>query len=70
MSHFNAASVMCYRENRRTRDSQIKQLYLTHHDPDNSDVQLEERCDQIQAEYGSAYELVTLARDEMVVELT
>ena len=53
-----------------TRDSQIKQLYLTHHDPDNSDAQLEERCDQIQAEYGSAYELVTLARDEMVVELT
>jgi ribonuclease BN (tRNA processing enzyme) len=53
-----------------TSDSQIKQLYLTHHDPDNSDAQLEERCDQIQAEYGSAYELVTLARDEMVIELT
>ena len=52
-----------------TKDSQIKQLYLTHHDPDNSDADLQKRCDQIQAEYESVYELVTLARDEMVVEL-
>ncbi len=52
------------------RESQIKQVYFTHHDPDHSDEYLKQRSDQIHEMAGTYNQVVELARDGMTVKIS
>ncbi len=47
----------------------IKQLILTHHDPDSDDVYLEELDQRLAQDYSENFESVCLAREGMIVEV-
>lgn len=52
-----------------SREEKVRQLYLTHHDPDNNDVILREREKQIIADHGDAFDVINLAKEGQKVDL-
>lgn len=47
-------------------ECKVKHLYLTHHDPDSSDLYLEKLDKKAQQEYGSQFESIQFAKEGMV----
>ncbi|WP_421773491.1 MBL fold metallo-hydrolase [Gracilimonas sp.] len=51
------------------KEVNVKRLFLTHHDPDNSDDVLAKREEQIQDIYGASFERVCLAKEGQEIAL-
>lgn len=52
-----------------TKGCDIKQLVLTHHDPDSTDEYLTDLCNRVQKEFGSHYEQLFFAKEGQVIDL-